>query len=205
MKYIFIVLSLISQVSYSATAINYADFIKSGALKPYPKQSPQLRIIAKFNAKPEAVNLSRKKAAELAIDSEKCDLVISSDVVGDGYLEYEVICQNGAIIYLTQSDMRDEKAAKETVVSEKEKALPRSIARSRCEQLVIADIENKKIDKSQLQIDRYKISTLITELGETIVRIGYTIKSEPAIGKEYIAECNFSHNHKDKFEIKIVN
>ncbi|MFK5984723.1 MAG: hypothetical protein QM479_04785 [Pseudomonadota bacterium] len=129
-----------SEPSYSEQLLDLNTFIKSGAIKDYTKNSPRYRIVTKYGAQLNQVNLYRKYAAYLAIKSDKCDFVSSSDVVGENHLEYEVICQNGAIIYLSkkviQNNYSSKKSSIKSIITEKEKALPRAIAKSRCEQLV---------------------------------------------------------------------
>ena len=180
----------------------YKNFIKPGALKPYKQNNRRLKVAAKFKANPDRVNSYRKRAAYMAIDSGKCDAVTSSDIVGEKYLEYEVICQNGAIIYLTEHDIKLRTSASDPVISEKEKALPRGIAKSRCEQLINNYVFNQNVLKDQLEIDRYKIATWITELGETGVRMSFMMNVDALKGKQYTANCIFRHNEKVMFEVK---
>ncbi len=179
----------------------YYGFISDTALKPYTKKNRQIKIAQKFQAAMKQVNKNRMKAAFMAIDSGKCDYVNSADIVGETYLEYEVICRNGAIIYLNEQDLKNvHQKTEEIVVPEKDKALARSIAMSRCEQMVNNYIFNKGLQKEQLFIDRYRINTLITSLGETIVNLIFYIDQEA-----YKARCIFRYNQPDSFDVKKKN
>ena len=170
------------------------------ALKAYHEQSPQARIIKKFNGSLHTVNRNRIKAAQLAIQSGKCDYVTSSDIVADYELEYEVICKNGAIIYLKPGSLKQAKSALDrVVVPEKEKALSREVAMSRCLKQVESYAAKKEIQARKLHIDRYQMNSLINAIGETIVNINFSLSET-----KYAARCVFRYNQKDSFEVKDI-
>jgi len=174
----------------------YDEFIKYDAIRPYLISDPQYAIIKRQNNTLAVVNKNRLIAAYMALDSGKCDLVKKVEVLDSKELIYFIECENKALIKLSDKSIK-KGANASNIVTEKEKALPREVARNRCE----GKIMNQVAGSDSIKIDPYGISTWITPRGETMVSMTFKKNKSTAKQEESVAICIFRYNDKDSFTI----
>lgn len=87
----------------------YARKIRSSALSPYTKQGYP-KTVAKYGSRLAEIESLRRKAAEMAVDSGKCDYVLMSGLSDSksslNHLHFWVDCRNKQRIYLDEFQIK---------------------------------------------------------------------------------------------------
>ncbi len=113
----------------------YARKISSSALLPYTRDGYP-KTVAKHGSRLEEIESLRRRAAEMAADSGKCDLVTTSDLSDAkstlSHLHFWVDCRNGQRIRLDEFEIRQGGA----VLTQEDKAWTESSAREACIQAI---------------------------------------------------------------------
>jgi len=168
--------------------ITYDTKISTSALTPYTtKDYP--KTVKKFKSRLAELEVMRKTAAEMAIDSGKCDYVYMSEISDTrGSLQkmvFWVDCRNGERIYLSE----DQITAKSKVATQKELAWNEAEAIKACKQ----GIKNRSLLPSK--VDLHSIlgtSTYKSDITQNLV-VRMDFDAMNALGAEmpYTAKCYF--------------
>lgn len=130
-----IVLAVLPLASSFANAGSYDDRIQPYALLPYTEQSYP-KTVREFRSRLPEIEAYRRKIAEIALDSNKCDKVEMSELSTESSirnLKFWVDCSNGQRIYLTEQEI-DSKA---TPLTQEDKSWDRSSATRACETAIL--------------------------------------------------------------------
>lgn len=180
----------------------YERNISSSALSPYTKQNYP-KTNAKYGSRMSEIEFFRRKAAELAIDSGKCDNVLTSELSDNKsslkHLYFWVECENKQRIYFDEFELK--KGSQ--VLTEEEKSWDQASAFAACE---------NAIKKRALSIGEVNIHTILgTSFNKApitqkvVVRMDFDVKNAFGIEIAYTAICYFAPGEEGKIEIHLKN
>ncbi|WP_130538158.1 SH3 domain-containing protein [Thiomicrorhabdus indica] len=177
----------------------YASKISSSALSPYTKQGYP-KTIEKYGSRLSEIESLRRKAAEMAVDSGKCDYVMMSELSDSksalNHLHFWVDCRNKQRIYLDEFQIK--KGAQ--VLTQEEKSWDESSAVMACQQA----IKDRALIPSEVDIHTilgtsfYKAPTT----HNVVLRMDFDAKN--ALGTEipYSATCHFEPGEVGTIDIQ---
>lgn len=120
---------------FMANSASYEGRIQSYALSPYTEQGYP-KTVREFRSRLPEIEGYRRKIAEIALDSGKCDKVEMSELSTESSirsLKFWVDCTNGQRIYLTEREI-DSKAAP---LTQEDKSWSRQSATMACENAIL--------------------------------------------------------------------
>jgi len=178
-------------------ANKYNGKIPSYVLAPYTtKEYP--RTVQKYKSRLKEIELLRKKAAIMVVDSGKCDQVIASEVDTDSSLKslrFYVDCKGHTRFYLTESEIEKDQA----VTTQKEKAWSIENSVASCKQ----GIKDRALIPSQAEIHDI-MGTTFSESPVThnvILQMKFEAKNAFNVNIPYVAICHFEPGRVGTIEI----
>ena len=176
----------------------YARKISSYALTPYDAENYP-KTIRQYGSRLEEIEQLRRKAAEMAVDSGKCDFAeiveLSSSKSSLTHLHFWVDCRNRERIRLDEFEIK----GKETVLTQKEKAWDESSARIACREA----IKSRALIPSELDIHDI-IGTSFYEAPVThnvVITMNFDAKNAFGIEIPYTAKCYFQPGEVGEIEL----
>ena len=167
----------------------YARKIGSIALDPYTKEGYP-RTVAKYGTRLDEVETFRRQAAEMSIDSGKCDFVemveLSDKKSTLQHLEFWVDCRNGQRIYLDENQL----TSGANVRTEADKAWSESTATAACKQ----GIKDRALLPSEVTFHEILGTTFVEAPRTHNVVVTMDFEAINAFGTElkYTAKCHFA-------------
>jgi hypothetical protein len=165
----------------------YSREIPSYVLEPYNiKEYP--KTVQKYKSRLKEIELLRKKAAIMVVDSGKCDQIIASEVDTDSPLKslrFYVDCKGYTRFYLTESEILKDSLVR----TQKEKAWTPDNAIASCKQ----GIKDRALIPSDAEIHDI-IGTTFSEAPVThnvVVTMNFEAKNAFGIKIPYKATCHF--------------
>jgi hypothetical protein len=176
----------------------YARTISSYALTPYTKaQYP--KTVQQYGSRLPEIEKMRRKAAEMAVDSGKCDQVqmveLSDSKSTLDHLHFWVDCRNGERIYLDEHQI----AAGSPVKTQKEKAWTKDAALQACSQA----IKDRALLPSEVDI-HVILGTEFYQAPTThnmVLRMNFDAKNAFGAELPYTATCHFPPGEIGTIEI----
>ena len=166
----------------------YARKISSYALMPYDAKNYP-KTTKQYGTRLEEIEQLRRKAAEMAVDSGKCDFVeiveLSDSKSTLKHLHFWVDCRNGERIRLDEFEIK----AKGSVLTQKEKAWDEASAKNACRDAIKA----RAMIPSELDIHDI-IGTSFYEAPLThnvVITMDFDAKNAFGIDIPYTAKCYF--------------
>lgn len=178
---------------------NYKVHIRSYALDPYtPDQYPKL--IAKYKTRLKEVQVMRRRAAEMAIDSGKCDYVetveISDSKSALRDVRFFVDCTNQERFYLSENEIKNSSPAR----AESEKAWSTDSARTACRELIKDNATiPSSVDIHVFGSDVYRSQTD----GRVVIKFNFDAKNKYGAEVGYVANCYFEPQRAGTLEISL--
>ena len=177
----------------------YTRKISSSALLPYTKQGYS-KTVLKYGSRLKEIEALRRKAAEMAVDSGKCDFVLMSELSDSKSdlqnLNFWVDCKNGERVYLDEFQIKNNSP----VLTQQEKSWTQVSAMSACREAIKARalIPNEVDIHSFLGTSFYKAPTT----HNVVLRMDFDAAN--AFGKEipYTATCHFVPGEVGEVEIQ---
>lgn len=177
----------------------YRSKMSPNALAPYTEKAYP-KTFAKLGPRMVDVEVLKKRAAEMAIDSGKCDFVEIVDLSFDkstiDHLLFWVDCANKQRIYLDEDQINS--SAK--VLTQAEKAWKEADALSSCQ----AAIKNNALMPSTVDIHSI-LGTTVHKSDIThniLVRIDFDAKNGFGVEVPYTAECVFAPGEQGEMSIR---
>ena len=176
----------------------YARKISSIALDPYDaKHYP--KTVKKYGSRLKEIEQLRRKVAEMAVDSGKCDFAEIVEL-SDGksslkHLHFWVDCRNGERIRLDEFDIK----SKGTVSTQKEKAWDKTSARNACREA----IKTRALIPAEVDIHDI-IGTSFYESPIThnvVITMDFDAKNAFGVDIPYTAKCYFPPGEVGQIEI----
>jgi len=174
-------------------------FIEKGALSPYDRKNYP-KFYRKFGSKRmKQIEKLRKKAAIAALRSGKCDRVELSELSTKATrknLKFFIDCVNGERLFVTGKELSKKNPK---LVAASELALPETVARERCEQL----IKSKVTFPSSVDIHWFSGTIVQTNkrLGNVTVNMNFDAKNAFGAKLPYMAICIFTPDGTEKIQI----
>lgn len=177
----------------------YTRKISSSAISPYTKQGYP-KTIAKYGSRLSEIESLRRKAAEMAVDSGKCDYVTMSELSDSksslNHLYFWVDCRNKQRIYLDEFQIKKGSP----VLTQEEKSWDEASALTACRQA----IKDRALIPSEVDIHTilgtsfYKAPTT----HNVVLRMDFDAKN--ALGTEipYTATCHFEPGEVGTIDIQ---
>lgn len=181
------------------SADKYERKISSYALSPYTKQGYP-KTIAKYGSRLSEIEKFRRKAAEMAIDSGKCDFVemveLSDKKSSLKHLHFWVDCRNKQRIYLDEFQI----AGKGQVLTEEDKSWTKESAIAACQQA----IKDRALIPSEVDIHTILGTTFYKAPTTHNVVLNMSFDAKNALGVElpYMATCHFEPGEVGTIDIK---
>lgn len=176
----------------------YIRKISSTALLPYDTKNYP-KTVEKYGTRLGEIEQFRRKAAEMAVDSGKCDFAeiveISDSKSSIEHLHFWVDCRNGERIRLDEFEI----VAKSAVLTQEEKAWDESSARSACRQA----IESRSLIPSEVDIHDI-IGTSFYEAPVThnvVLTMDFDAKNAMGLEIPYMAKCYFQPGEVGEIEL----
>nr|VFJ48389.1 MAG: hypothetical protein BECKDK2373B_GA0170837_102035 [Candidatus Kentron sp. DK] len=177
----------------------YARKISSSALSPYTKKGYP-KTIAKYGSRLSEIESLRRKAAEMAVDSGKCDYVLMSELSDNksslNHLHFWVDCLNMQRIYLDEFQIK--KGSR--VLSEEEKSWDKTSARTACQQA----IKDRALIPSEVEIHTI-LGTSFYKAPIThnvVLRMDFDAKNVFGTEIPYTATCHFKPGEVGTIDIQ---
>ena len=178
---------------------NYKAHIRNYALDPYtPDQYPKL--IAKYKTRLKEIEIMRRRAAEMAIDSGKCDYVetveISDSKSSLRDVRLFVDCTNQQRFYLSENEIKNSSPAR----AESEKAWSTDSARTACREL----IKDNATIPSSVDIHVFGSDVYRSQAdGRVVITFNFDAKNEYGAEVGYVANCYFEPQRAGTIEISL--
>lgn len=183
----------------SSSGDKYAGKIDPSALYAYTKQGGFEKTISKYGSRLKEIERFRRKAAEKAIDSGKCDSVVTSELSDSKsslkHLEFWVDCNNGERIYLDENQLKNGGE----VVTQKEKVVGEADAMTACIDGIKANASfPSSVDIHYLSGKSYYVAPTTSNV---VLKMDFDAKN--ALGAElpYRAVCTFPAGGEPSIEI----
>lgn len=177
----------------------YARKISSSALSPYT-QKGYPKTIAKYGSRLSEIESLRRKAAEMAVDSGKCDYVLMSELSDSksslSHLHFWVDCKNKQRIYLDEFQIK--KGSQ--VLTQEEKSWNETSALSACKKA----IKSRALIPSEVDIHTilgtsfYKAPTT----HNVVLRMDFDAKNALGTEMPYTATCHFEPGEVGTIDIQ---
>lgn len=178
---------------------NYKTRIESYALDPYTSdQYP--KTVKKYRSRLKELEKMRRRAAEMSIDSDKCDTVeevqVSDERSSLRDMHVWVGCANKQRIYLSEKEIKDSAP----VVTQSEKAWDTNDAMTACREL----IKDNATIPSSVNIHFSGSDTYTSqEDGRVVITFNFDAKNEYGTEIGYTANCYFSPQRNGTIEISL--
>lgn len=177
----------------------YARKISSSALSPYTKQGYP-KNVEKYGSRLNEIESLRRKAAEMAVDSGKCDFVLMSELSDSKsnlqHLHFWVDCKNGQRVYLDEFQIKKNSP----VLTQEEKSWTQESALTACREAIKARalIPSEVDIHTILGTSFYKAPTT----HNVVLRMDFDAKN--ALGAEipYTATCHFAPGEVGAIDIQ---
>jgi hypothetical protein len=176
----------------------YVRKISSSALLPYTSDGYP-KTVAKYGSRLKEIEVLRRRAAEMAADSGKCDLVTTSDLSLNKsslkHLQFWVDCRNGHRIRLDEFQIKQGGA----VLTQADKAWTESSARDAC----VTAIKSRAVIPSEVDIHTilgtsfYKAPTT----HNVVLRMDFDAMNSIGNMLPYTATCYFAPGEVGEIEI----
>lgn len=167
------------------------------SLDPYTSESAPIAI-AKYGARLKEVEHYRRRAAEMALASGKCDSVFMAELNLESELDsltFWVDCQNGARIYLTE----DEIDANATIMTQAEKSWSKADALAICK----AEIKSRALIPSDVDIHEILGTSIYKSevTSNVVVTMDFDAGNAFGVDIPYTAKCYFEPDKVGEIEI----
>lgn len=175
----------------------YARKISSSALRPYDAKNYP-KTVKQYGLRLKEIEQLRRKAAEMAVDSGKCDfaeIVELSDRSSLKHLHFWVDCRNRERIRLDEFEIN----GKGAVLTQKEKAWDESSARTACREA----IKSRAPIPSEVDIHDI-IGTSFYEVPVThsvVLTMDFDAKNAFGVEIPYTAKCYFKPGEAGEIEL----
>lgn len=184
----------------SSSGDKYAGKIDPSALYAYTKQGGFEKTINKYGSRLKDIERFRRIAAEKAIDSGKCDSVVTSELSDSKsslkHLEFWVDCNNGERIYLDENQLKNGGE----VITQKEKVIGEADAMNACIDGIKANASfPSSVDIHYLSGKTYYVAPTTSNV---VLKMDFDAKN--ALGAElpYRAVCTFPAGGEPSIEIQ---
>jgi len=177
----------------------YARKISSSALSPYTEQGYP-KTVSKYGSRLKEIETLRRKAAEMALDSGKCDFVLTSELSDSKSdlqnLNFWVDCKNGERVYLNEFQI----SKNSPILTQQEKSWTQESAMYACREAIKARalIPSEVDIHAILGTSFYKAPTT----HNVVLRMDFDAVN--AFGKSipYTATCHFAPGEVGEIEIQ---
>ena len=184
--------------SKAAAENRYAKRIDPTALSPYTKAGYP-KMMRKYATRIKEIEQFRRRAAELAVDSGKCDFVewaemsINSSTLKK--LRFWVDCKNGERIYFDEFEISKNAVA----LTQKERAWDKGDARIACRKFV----KESALIPNELDVHDF-VGTSVYQAPVTqnvVVKIDFDAKNAFGVEFSYTATCTFPSGEQGEYVI----
>ncbi|AOE86993.1 hypothetical protein [Pseudomonas sp. TCU-HL1] len=178
---------------------NYKTRIRSYALDPYTvDQYP--KTVAKYKSRLKEIERMRRRAAEMAIDSGKCDYVeaveLSDSRSSLRNIHIWVDCTNQQRFYLSEKEIKDATPVR----AESEKAWDTDDARTACREL----IKDNATIPSSVDIHVFGSDVYRSQAdGRVVITFNFDAKNEYGAEIGYTANCYFEPQRAGTIEVSL--
>lgn len=184
----------------SSSGDKYAGKIDPSALYAYTKQGGFEKTISKYGSRLKEIERFRRKAAEKAIDSGKCDSVVTSELSDSKsslkHLEFWVDCNNGERIYLDENQLKNGGE----VVTQKEKVVGEADAMNACIDGIKANASfPSSVDIHYLSGKSYYVAPTTSNV---VLKMDFDAKNALGAKLPYRAVCTFPAGGEPSIEIQ---
>lgn len=179
----------------------YVTRMSSYALMPYTTENGHPKTVEKYGARLPEIEVLRKKAAEMALDSGKCDFVEMSELSDMkstlDHLHFWVDCKNKQRIYLDEFQINiDDK-----VLTQEEKSWGRNSAFEACREAIL---ERALIPSD---VDIHVVSGTAFYKApishNVVLHMNFDAKNGFGVSIPYTATCHFLPGEVGTIDIKI--
>lgn len=177
---------------------SYEGKIAPYALEPYTVKGGFEKTIKKYKSRLNEITKLRKQAAEKAIDSGKCDSVVSSELSDSStlnHLNFWVECNNGERIYLDEFQLRNGSA----VLTQQQLAISKSDAMISCANSIKSNVQFP----SSVDIHHFTGTSFYEAPSTHNVRLEMDFDAKNGLGLElpFKAICTFQPGKEGSIEI----
>ncbi|MCG8096018.1 MAG: hypothetical protein JAZ17_20765 [Candidatus Thiodiazotropha endolucinida] len=176
----------------------YTRKISSSALSPYTIQGYPTTI-KKYGTRIGEIETLRRKAAEMAVDSGKCDYVLMTELSDSksslNHLHFWVDCKNKQRIYLDEFQINKGAA----VLTQQEKSWDKQSALIACQKA----IKDRALIPSEVDIHTI-LGTSFYKAPVThnvVLNMDFDAKNALGVGIPYTAKCHFAPGEVGNIEI----
>lgn len=176
----------------------YARKISSSALSPYTIQGYP-KTIKKYGSRIGEIETFRRKAAEMAVDSGKCDYVLMSELSDSksslNHLNFWVDCKNKQRIYLDEFQIKKSSS----VLTQKEKSWDEKSALIACKNA----IKDRALIPSEVDIHTI-LGTSFYKAPITynvVLQMDFDAKNALGVEIPYTAKCHFAPGEVGSIDI----
>lgn len=196
-----VLVTLVVGALFSLEAVandKYSSRIQSYALTPYTKQGyPD--TIAQFGSRLTEIEQYRRRTAEMALDSGKCDKVEFVELSTESSLsrlKFWADCSNGQRIYLTESEI--DKSSK--VLTQEEKSWDEASAMKACREA----IKDRALIPSEVDIHNFLGTSLYKAplTHNVVLKMNFDAKNAFGTDIPYTATCHFEPGKVGTIEIE---
>ena len=175
----------------------YTRKIGRYALSPYDEKNYS-KLVGQFRSRLKEIEQLRRKIAEIAIDSGKCDFVEASDLSDRSslqHLHFWVDCRNRERIRLDEFEIKKRSA----VFTQREKAWDENSARTACREA----IKSRALIPSELDIhDIFGTSFYEAPVTHNVVlTMNFDAKNAFGVEFSYTAKCYFKPGEVGEIEL----
>lgn len=179
----------------------YVRKISSSATLPYTKSSYP-KTFAKYGSRIAEIEQFRRKAAEMAADSGKCDFVYQSELSDFkstlDHLYFWVDCKNGHRVYLDEFEINQNS----TVLTQADKAWDETKASNQCYTLLKSyRLDEGNVDPNSLVKTSVRTAPITHNV---VVRMSFNAHDEYGMRKSYQAACYFKPGEEGIVELQSV-
>lgn len=193
-----VITPLLCSTNVVADEDKYSDKIRSYALMPYTKQGyPD--TVAKFGSRLKEIEKYRRRTAEMALDSGKCDTVEFVELSTESTLsrlKFWADCTNGERIYLTENEIDKESE----VLTQEEKSWDKTSAMNACRE----GIKDRALIPSEVDIHNLLGTNFYKAPATHNVVLEMNFDAKNAFGTDipYTATCHFEPGKVGTIEVR---
>jgi hypothetical protein len=178
---------------------DYIYRIEPYALSAYTAKNGYPKLVSKYKSRLREIETLRRKAAEMALDSGKCDIVEMSELSDKSslqYLKFWVDCKNGQRIYLDETQIKSHAQ----VMTQAEKAWSKADSMRACQ----AAIKERALIPDALDIHSLSGTSFykapVTQ--NVVLQMDFDAKNAMGVNMPYTSTCFFEPGAAGSIEIK---
>lgn len=194
-------LKYVEQSKQKAKTDKYFNRISPYAIIKYTSKSYP-KLVQQYKSRLDEIEKYKVKAAEMALDSGKCDFVEVSDLSTNksslNNLIFWVDCKNQQRFYLTENEIKSKNNTK--ISTQSEKAIPQQKAVEFCQN----EIKRSTLIPSDLDIHTFFGTSYYKApiTSNVVVEINFDVKNAFDKTIKYKAKCYFSAHEKPEVIIE---